>query len=357
MMSDKKKNIVKLVLFGAIFLLLLIIFSLMMTPEKWFDDKRIQNRNARTVQMMEQPENTIDLFNMGDSLSLAGFTPMELYRQQGFTSFNIGADGIRMPEAYYAVVEDCKKQNPKYLLLESLILFRYSFNQDSQMVISQPLYHRFAFLKYHSIWKPFVEGRGVMIYHRGYTINQNIGGYYGPTEYLDQKLTGNSRSDIPDFNRIWFKRIKDFCDRNGIEIILYSMPSAYNYNWDRIRTLEAFAEEHGIQYVDLNQEVQNMGIDWEWDTNDGGDHMNLQGAIKVITFLGNYLKDNSDLVDHRGDTAYADWDQELIEYDQLVKEMEGKSFADVKEEQKKAEQEEKQRKKEEKLREKQQNQK
>ncbi|HAB95040.1 MAG TPA: hypothetical protein DCF49_09885 [Lachnospiraceae bacterium] len=347
MTSKKKKNIGKLVLFGAIFLLVLIILSGMMTVEKWFDQKLIQNRNARTVQMMEQPENTIDVFNMGDSLSLAGFTPMELYRQKGFTSFNIGADGIRMPEAYYAVIEDCAKQNPKYLLLESLILFRYSFNQDAQMVISQPLYHRFAFLKYHSIWKPFVEGPGVMIYHRGYTVNQNVGGYYGPIDYLDQKLEGNSRSDIPDFNRYYFERIKKFCDERGIEIILYSMPSAYNYNWDRIHTLESFAKEYGIKYLDLNQEAKNIGIDWEWNTNDGGDHMNLSGAVKVVTYLGNYLKENTDLADHRGDPAYADWEAEIVEYDQLVKDMEGKSFQDIKNELKWQKQKEREKKKEE----------
>ena len=227
-------------LFGAIFLLVLIILSGMMTVEKWFDQKLIQNRNARTVQMMEQPENTIDVFNMGDSLSLAGFTPMELYRQKGFTAFNIGADGIRMPEAYYAVIEDCAKQNPKYLLLESLILFRYSFNQDAQMVISQPLYHRFAFLKYHSIWKPFVEGPGVMIYHRGYTVNQNVGGYYGPIDYLDQKLEGNSRSDREDFigvveilkqNPQLFeyleKLITDVCEINSLNDLKESFDKDY----------------------------------------------------------------------------------------------------------------------------------
>ena len=123
----------------------------MMKPTKWFDEKLIQDRNARTVQMMEQPENTIDILNLGDSLSTAGFSPMELWRDQGYTSFNIGADGLRMNEAYYAVVEACEKQKPKYLMIESLTLFRYAMGQDLQMLLSQPLYHRFSFLKYHNV--------------------------------------------------------------------------------------------------------------------------------------------------------------------------------------------------------------
>ena len=348
MSLEKKGNAVKLLLFGCLFLLLLVVFSAMMTPTKWFDDKRIQNRNARTVQMMEQPPNTIDILNIGDSLSTAGFTPMELWRQKGYTSFNIGADGIRMPEAYYAVVEACEKQTPRYLMMESLFMFRYSATQDGQMLLSQPLYHRFAFLKYHSIWKPFIEGRGVMIYHRGYTVNQNVGGYEGDPEYLDLDLEGNDRTEVPDFNRVWFERIKRFCDQRGIRIIIYSMPSAANYNWERIEGLARFAETEGVEYIDLNQKADEIGIDWEWDTNDGGDHMNLSGAIKVVTYLGNYLSGKEDLTDHRGDPGYQDWDEELVEYDQLVKDMDGKSFQDIKEERDKQRKEEKKKAKEQK---------
>ena len=163
MTQDSGKSIVKLILFGAVALLAVVIASAMMKPTKWFDENKIQDRNARTVQMMEQPAYTIDVFNLGDSLSTAGFSPMELWREQGYTSFNIGADGIRMQEAYYAVVEACEKQQPKYLMIESLVLFRYAMGQDLQMTLSQPLYHRFAFLKYHNIWKSLVEEEGIMV--------------------------------------------------------------------------------------------------------------------------------------------------------------------------------------------------
>ena len=77
-MTQMKKNIVKLILFGVITILLIEIASAMMTPEKWFDEKLIQDRNARSIQLMEEPENTIDILNIGDSLSTAGYSPMEL---------------------------------------------------------------------------------------------------------------------------------------------------------------------------------------------------------------------------------------------------------------------------------------
>ena len=76
--------------------------------------------------------------------------------------------------------------------------------------------------------------------------------------------------------------------------------------------------------------------------------MNLSGATKVVTYLGNYLSEKKDLTDHRGDPGYQDWDEELVEYDQLVKDMDGKSFQDIKEEQVKQKKEEKKKAKEQK---------
>ena len=346
MARENRNSLLKIILFGVILVSLIIAASAMMNPTKWFDEKLIQNRNSRAIQMMEQPDYTIDIMNIGDSLSTAGFTPMELWRQQGYTSFNIGADGLRMAEAYYAVIEACEKQNPKYLMIESLYMFRYSTGQDMQMVLSQPLYHLFSFLRYHSIWRFKIEGPGVMIYHRGYTVNENVGEYEGDPGYLDLDLEAGNRMTIPAFNSYYFDKIKEFCDGRGIRIVIYSMPSASNYNWERISEVEAFAKEKGVEYVDLNQIADRIGIDWEWDTNDGGDHMNLTGATKVAAFMGKYLSSKEDLTDYRGDPAYQDWDEEIVEYDRLVKEMEGKSFQDIKDEQIKQKKEEKKRAKE-----------
>ena len=345
MTQDSRKSIVKLILFGGITLLALVIASAMMKPTKWFDEKLIQDRNARTVQMMEQPENTIDVLNLGDSLSTAGFSPMELWRDQGYTSFNIGADGMRMNEAYYAVVEACEKQKPKYLMIESLTLFRYAMGQDLQMLLSQPLYHRFSFLKYHNIWKSLVEEKGLMEYHRGYTINQNVWEYDGEEDYLNLNIgDSNSKLTISALNSMTFDRIKKFCDERGIQIIIYSMPSAKNYNQVRIDAMESFAKEKGVTYIDLNEKTDEMGMDWTQDTNDGGDHMNLNGARKVVKYFGNYFRENLNLTDHRGDPAYSDWDEELVEYDKLVEEMEGKSYLDIYTEKKNKEWDEKYRK-------------
>ena len=339
----RSHGVYKIIFFGAVFLLLLTLISSMMTPVEWFDDFRVQNRNARITQMMKQDPQTIDILNMGDSLSLSSLTPMELWREKGYTSFSIGADGIRMPEAYYTIIEAAENQSPKYLMLETLLLFRYNDKQDMQMLISQPLYHRFTYLKYHSIWKPFIEGRGVKIYHKGYLINRTVNAYKGEADYMNRSLGG--RMNVPDFNRRYFRMIKKFCDERNIKIILYSIASPKNYNWERVNNLTAFAQEEGVEYIDLNQLADEVGIDWSTDSGDGGDHLNLDGVTKMTAFWGDYYSSLGNLTDHRGDPAYAGWDEELIEYDKLVEEMEGINFSDV---QKRVEKERKEQKEKEK---------
>lgn len=215
MSSIKNTGIIRLIIFGAVFLLLLTAASALSTPVKWFDDNRVQNRNARITEMMKQDPYTVDVLNMGDSLSLSSLSPMELWRQKGYTSFNIGADGIRMPEVYYTILEAAEDQNVKYLLFETLTLFRYNDKQDMQMIISQPLYHHFTFLKYHSIWKPYVEGRGIKIYHKGYLINREIQPYEGNPDYMNDEL-GDVRTQIPDFNRTWFRKIKNSATKRAL---------------------------------------------------------------------------------------------------------------------------------------------
>ena len=54
MSNIKNTGIIRLIIFGAVFLLLLTAASALSTPVKWFDDNRVQNRNARITEMMKQ---------------------------------------------------------------------------------------------------------------------------------------------------------------------------------------------------------------------------------------------------------------------------------------------------------------
>ena len=53
--------------------------------------------------------------------------------------------------------------------------------------------------------------------------------------------------------------------------------------------------------------MEELGLNWDEDTQDKGDHLNVYGAEKVTSYLGNYLEENYELEDHRNDPAYEEF--------------------------------------------------
>ena len=73
-----------------------------------------------------------------------------------------------------------------------------------------------------------------------------------------------------------------------------------------------YAGKYGIPYLDFNQKLKELGIDWKSDTLDKGDHLNLSGAHKVTDYMTAYLQEHYMLPDHRGDEKFTSWDTCLL---------------------------------------------
>ena len=98
-----------------------------------------------------------------------------------------------------------------------------------------------------------------------------------------------------------FKFVLDYCKKRDIKLVLYSGASAFCYDIRMHNAVAKFAEECGVEYMDANYDRDKIQIEWENDTFDGGDHLNLFGARKMTTYLGDYLARECDLTDHRDD--------------------------------------------------------
>ena len=103
-------------------------------------------------------------------------------------------------------------------------------------------------------------------------------------------------------------------EKNGADLLLVSAPSPKNYNYKKHNSLEEYARENNLPYVDLNMKFRDIGIDWKLDSYDRGDHLNISGARKVTAYIGQYLADNYDLPDRRNDDGWREWDDLAKEY-------------------------------------------
>ncbi len=305
-MKNTIKSIGRVALFLVILVVLLQITNKVFDPGYWFPSGWIQDRTARFAQLSLEEEGTLDVLNVGDSESLSAIIPMELWHDQGITSFNCGCDGMRLPECYTTLRTAFQKQKPKVVLLETGLLYRLDFDQDYQSLVAENIYYYFYGLRYHNMWKSFANQKGVRAYFKGYVVNNCIGVYEGPEDYM---IETNEADQVTTRNKRFFKAIMNLCEREGVEVVLYSVPAPVNYNTYKHNGIQMLADEYGLKYIDFNMNWKEIGIDWSKDSQDRGDHLNRDGGIKLSTWLGNWLMDEFDLPDHRSDPELAEqWD-------------------------------------------------
>jgi hypothetical protein len=63
-----------------------------------------------------------------------------------------------------------------------------------------------------------------------------------------------------------------------------------------------------------------MKIDYTTDTRDGGDHLNVYGAIKATGYIGRWLNERYELPDKRLTDIAPSWNDLLNEYTKEINE-------------------------------------
>ena len=122
----------------------------------------------------------------------------------------------------------------------------------------------------------------------------------------------------------YLDKITKLCKDNDIQLILIKAPSVYPSwyeQWDQ--QMVEYAEKNQIRYMNFLDLEEEVGLDFQTDTYDGGLHLNLTGAEKASKYLGKLLKEAYGLVDHREDGKLAEvWKEKQDFYYQMKAEQE-----------------------------------
>ncbi|MCF0229368.1 MAG: QueT transporter family protein [Parasporobacterium sp.] len=107
----------------------------------------------------------------------------------------------------------------------------------------------------------------------------------------------------------FFEKILQLCIDNDVEVILIGYPNA-DYKHDHLYYCKAFeiAEQYGITGINYNLPENRPPIDYQTECADW-QHLNISGSVKFTRDLGEDLKEMYDLEDHRGDPAFASYDE------------------------------------------------
>lgn len=274
--------------------------------------------DAEAHGVLGEPEDSIDVLVLGDSEAYCAFSPLQLWGEQGITSYVCATSGQPLPYTRSLLTQALGRQHPRVVVLETNCLFR-SFTPGYALLRgAQDL---FPVLEYHNRWKSLraedVTSAPRATWsdeYKGHKVKTDVAaaddaGYMAPTE---------SVAEIPILNYWYVQDIARICRDNGAELLLVSTPSTKNWNTARHERTAELAHELGVAYLDLNWQDTRVAIDWRLDTCDAGDHLNERGAQKTTHALGEALRAGFDVPDHRGDADFATWDDACARYRRQV---------------------------------------
>lgn len=305
-------KILKGITFISIFVVLLMITSYILSPKN--NDRESGMLQPTAYGILTEDKNTIDTLIIGDSESYSSISPMQLWDEQGYTSYVCGTPSQPLYQSYEFLKTTLKTQKPKIVILEANALYRrlklnnYVCYQAEQFI---------PVLKYHNRWKT-IEPQD--FYEPiEYTWENDMKGFRyqtgtKPSKVYDYMKKKKKEKNISPKNLYFLNKIRKLCEENDIQFVLMSVPSSKNWNHDKHKGVQKYANQYNIEYIDMNLLNDEIGIDWLKDTRDQGDHVNYNGACKVTHYLGNYLKKKNILTNHKNDKNYENWNVSLQKY-------------------------------------------
>lgn len=167
--------------------------------------------------------------------------------------------------------------------------------QEGDSAFLAALNYKFPLVKYHDNWKhlkltTFLQPRGK--YHfsnKGMAYANTVKAYPFGNEYM--QLSGGKHAMLSEEKLDQFQKIYDLCDRNGIRLVLLTVPSANTWNKGKSDTVKQLAKKYDLTYYDYNRQLP-AGFDWVTDSKDGGNHLNYTGASAVTKDLAKKLTDD-----------------------------------------------------------------
>ncbi len=278
------KKAARYILFFGILLILIICAGFIFTPHNYDPDSC---DNDITKNWLGEEPDTIEMIVLGDSECYTSLEPNSFRRKTDINTFLCSSSGQRLADAYHVLKEVLETQSPDILLMETDMFYPDSTMPEIiKSAVVEEAESLMPFFEYHGRWKyltpDVIAGKtGTSDPLKGFRVYTKVQPYEGG-EYMTE--TDQFREMDP-VSRHYLERIKELCDEKGISIVLMSSPSPKNWTYEKHNTTAKWADDNNIPFYDLNLKVDEIGLDWQTDSLDGGDHMNYSGARKTTSYM------------------------------------------------------------------------
>lgn len=332
-----KKKIVCCTCIILVTVLLLGFLQLLLQP-KYMTDTR---EGALIADYYADTDVSHDVLFVGDCEVYENFTPPTLWEEYGISSYVRGSPQQLAWQSYYILEDTLRYETPKVVVFNVLAL-KYGEPQNeaynrmtldglktsvtklravkASMTDGESLAsYFFPLLRYHSRWKELKAEDWKYLFsrdtvsHNGYLMQTGVKAGFSeiePSPLADYTLPARSME--------YLEKMRLLCEEKGIELVLIKAPTNnWKYYWydEWDQQVCDYAAANGLAYYNFISVTEEIGIDWNTDTYDGGVHLNVYGAEKLTSYFGQILSSDLGLADCRSDAELsASWSQKVQQY-------------------------------------------
>lgn len=319
---------------AAVVIFLLLFAGVFYTADSVVKAKFINDSTTIVNGFYAEKKNDIDVLVLGSSNSFCTIDPIVLYDNYGIAAYDFGSSSQPMNVSVLYLKEAFKTQSPKVVALEvNMIpgesiansqenrlrwgLTDIAFSIDKLRCIYQSLgkvdaeYMSYVFpvFRYHDRWKELSKSDYTYLfkdktnYTKGYLTTEEVSAE--PVNLSDYDSEGDTW--VEDDVTGCLDEICALCKKHGATLVLFKSPRQDWYSY-QTRAVRELADARGLDFIDYNELVEEIGIDAAADFRDA-DHLNNSGAAKVSLHFGSYLTQHDTLPDRRLDEEKNSWDE------------------------------------------------
>lgn len=295
-----RKSIIKIFIFSLLLIIIMQLISYIFIPNK-SNLKDFGYYKKTKYDILSEPNDSIDVVFLGDSLVYNAISPMYLWNEFGFTSYDCALPAATSKELYEYSKIVVKSQKPKLAFIEGDVLFRSMRKNRALNLKVAEIEKYFPLFTFHNNWKQLGKDEWLNVY-KGFRYTSKS---KAVKKTIHIKKT-NKCKKIDSLNTEYFKKIIKTFNDNNVQVIIIENPTT-SWNYEKHNAISKFAEKNKVEVLDLN--VENLNIDWKKETKDRGIHLNYLGARKVSNYIGNYIIKKNVLVNRKDDKEYDSWNK------------------------------------------------
>ncbi|MGN0701573.1 MAG: hypothetical protein ACI4KL_00105 [Lentihominibacter sp.] len=306
-----------------------------------------------------EEENTVDVAYFGTSASNRYFINPKAFHDEGISSFTLATMGMPLFYVPNLIDEVNKTQDPELYIIElrwvdkerdqitdahirrvtdnmkmsenriDAIDKSFDYMDGSTGMLGDITYNKIEYvlpiIKYHG--RLAQENMTPGDFKLTSSKNQTKGYVLSPstTKQVNQFMSrlSDEREPLSEMAETALNEVLDYCDSlpEDKEVLFVLSPySVKKPQMPKFNTAMDMVKKRGYTVINFNtpEMYEELDIDWDHDFYNSK-HVNYIGAEKYTGWLSEYIKENYDLEDHRGDSRYESWEIAYETYCDYVK--------------------------------------